>query len=1075
MKKFYIPLVILTLFSNYIYSVSASDPADWMPDANLRTAVRASLGLADNEALTQAKMLDLTELKAAGRGISNITGLEHATNATTLRLANNQISNLNSLSGLTSVTKLRLQNNDITSCTALSGLTNLTELFLYSNQITNVTPLASLTNLVTLRLAGNQITDFSPLSGLSKLSDVDVTIPEPDTTSPGVSISVPSGVQNGAFSVTITFTETVSGFVQSDVSLSGSAASITSWSANSDDTVYTATITPTASGTVTVGVAANIATDAANNQNTAATSQTVTVDVDAPTVTIDVPSGVQNGAFSVTITFTEVVSGFGQSDLSLSGTASASITAWNATNNTTYTATITPTSSGSVTFSIAAGVATDTANNQNTAATSQSVTVTILDTTSPGVSAGASGPADWMPDANLRTTVRTSLGLADNEALTQAKMLDLTELKAAGRGISNITGLEHATNATTLRLANNQISNLNSLSGLTSVTKLRLQNNDITSCTALSGLTNLTELFLYSNQITNVTPLASLTNLVTLRLAGNQITDFSPLSGLSKLSDVDVTIPEPDTTSPGVSISVPSGVQNGAFSVTITFTETVSGFVQSDVSLSGSAASITSWSANSDDTVYTATITPTASGTVTVGVAANIATDAANNQNTAATSQTVTVDVDAPTVTIDVPSGVQNGAFSVTITFAETVSGFAQSDVSLSGSAASITSWSANSDNTVYTATITPTASGTVTIDVAANVATDAANNQNTAATSQSVIVTILDTTQPGVTISVATEHATMTTTTVSGSVDVNGPFKITITFTESVSNFEQSDILLERGRAEISNFSASDTKTYTADVTPELDEDNRYIRFVIPSGAATDAAGNPNREAEYGNAYIDMERPNVYITAPTSNVTTETFTVTIKFAEHSYWDAQEPFGFDQSDLSLINNTAGATVTGWSLGTDHITTATITVTQSGSVTFRVAEGIATDSANNNNTASLLKTVAVTHPNAAPSANGSVPDQTLLQPNYPNPFNPETWIPYHLANDSDVQISIYDINGALVRQLDLGYQQAGYYTNRSRAAYWDGRNEFGERVATGIYFYQLRADNMSLIRKMVILK
>ena len=102
----------------------------------------------------------------------------------------------------------------------------------------------------------------------------------PDTTAPGVSISVPSGTQNGAFSVTITFTEAVSDFVQADVSLTGSAASITSWSANSDDTVYTATITPTASGTVTIGVAANVATDAANNQNTAATSKNVTVSLD---------------------------------------------------------------------------------------------------------------------------------------------------------------------------------------------------------------------------------------------------------------------------------------------------------------------------------------------------------------------------------------------------------------------------------------------------------------------------------------------------------------------------------------------------------------------------------------------------------------------------------------------------------------------------------------------------------------------------------------------------------------------------------------------------------------------------
>ena len=98
-----------------------------------------------------------------------------------------------------------------------------------------------------------------------------------------------------------------------------------------------------------------------------------------------------------------------------------------------------------------------------------------------------------------------------------------------------------------------------------------------------------------------------------------------------------------------------------------------------------------------------------------------------------------------------------------------------------------------------------------------------------------------------------------------------------------------------------------------------------------------------------------------------------------------------------------------------------------------------------------------------------------PNKTRLLANYSNPFNPETWIPYHRANDTDVQISIYDINGVLARQLDLGHQRAGYYTGRSRAAYWDGRNEFGEWVATGIYFYQLRAGSESFMRKMVILK
>ena len=548
----------------------APDASTWMPDENLRTAVRNSLGLADNEDLTQARMLDLTVLKAAGRGISNLTGLEHASNATIVRLAGNQISNLSPLSGLTSLTKLRLQNNDITNCASLSKLTNLTQLFLNDNQITNVSPLSGLTNLVTLMLSGNPIADASPLSSLTNLNNVDITIPDPppedppppsDTTAPGTSISVPSGVQNSAFTATITFTETVSNFEQADVSLTGSAASITSWSANGSNTVYTATITPTTSGTVTISVAGGVATDTASNANTAATSQSVTIDVDRPTVTIGVPSGTQPGAFEATITFSETVSGFAQSDLSLSGSA-ASITAWSAnSDNTIYTATIAPTASGTVTVSVAANVATDGAGNTNTAATSKNVTVSV------------------------------------------------------------------------------------------------------------------------------------------------------------------------DTDAPGVSITAPLSVQNGAFSVTITFTEAVSGFTQSDLALSGTgSASITSWS-STGNTSYTATVTPTASGTVTLNVAAGVATDGANNRNTAATSQTVTVDIDKPTVTIAVPSGTQTGAFDATITFSETVSGFLGSDVSLTSSAASITRWSANNDNTVYTATITPTASGTVTVGVPANVATDGAGN----------------------------------------------------------------------------------------------------------------------------------------------------------------------------------------------------------------------------------------------------------------------------------------------------------------------------------------------------------
>ena len=97
------------------------------------------------------------------------------------------------------------------------------------------------------------------------------------------------------------------------------------------------------------------------------------------------------------------------------------------------------------------------------------------------------------------------------------------------------------------------------------------------------------------------------------------------------------------------------------------------------------------------------------------------------------------------------------------------------------------------------------------------------------------------------------------------------------------------------------------------------------------------------------------------------------------------------------------------------------------------------------------------------------------DQTRLLQNYPNPFNPETWIPFELESASPVTINIYDQQGQQVRQLDVGYKVAGPHHSHQDAAYWDGRNSWGEYVASGIYFYRIETDNNKETRKMVILK
>ena len=99
----------------------------------------------------------------------------------------------------------------------------------------------------------------------------------------------------------------------------------------------------------------------------------------------------------------------------------------------------------------------------------------------------------------------------------------------------------------------------------------------------------------------------------------------------------------------------------------------------------------------------------------------------------------------------------------------------------------------------------------------------------------------------------------------------------------------------------------------------------------------------------------------------------------------------------------------------------------------------------------------------------------VPDQTQLLQNYPNPFNPETWIPFELAQDADVTITIYNVTGRQVRRIDSGYQLAGKYFNRDQAIYWNGRTEAGEDVSSGTYFYQLHAGDYQATRKMVIRK
>jgi hypothetical protein len=98
-----------------------------------------------------------------------------------------------------------------------------------------------------------------------------------------------------------------------------------------------------------------------------------------------------------------------------------------------------------------------------------------------------------------------------------------------------------------------------------------------------------------------------------------------------------------------------------------------------------------------------------------------------------------------------------------------------------------------------------------------------------------------------------------------------------------------------------------------------------------------------------------------------------------------------------------------------------------------------------------------------------------PELSALLQNYPNPFNPETWIPYQLHESGEVVIRIHNVTGELVRELRLGYKSAGQYMTQDRSAYWDGRNEAGERVSSGVYFYNIQAGDYNATMKMIVKK
>ena len=813
-----------------------------------------------------------------------------------------------------------------------------------------------------------------------------------EAAAPTVTITPPSGTQTAAFDVTITFSEDVTGFEKGDIGLTNGASVMDL--TGSDDS-YTATIKSKVTGDITISVGANVATNTGGEGNTAATNQTVSVDL-PHSIMIMGPSGDEdrNAAFDITVMFTESVGAFVAGDITLTPSTMATVGTPSG-SAPTYTVTITPAANqdGTLSIQIAANAVQDSSSvNYGTASNTVTVDIdnvrpTVSSITGPSttqngdfavtitfneevddfdagdltVSGGASAPSSWTTGADGSTSFTgtidisgvstgnsNSVGIsvgsnvaedaAGNGNAASASTVDLTvtvDNKKPTPTLGSVTGTKNADFTVSITF-DESVSNF--------------AKSDI-SFSAQSGTAGGTAKSLTGSGMTysaTITPSGTGTLRISVP-AGAADDGAGNTSNASAHVDVSV-----DTEAPTPTITVPMTPQNGAFDATIDFGETVTGFVKADVTVGGTATHTVGALSGGTNGSYTLRITPTTSGTITIDVAANVATDGGSNSNNAATQATVTIDKDPPMPTITAPTTDQKDAFDVTIDFGEDVTGFVVGDLTVAG-ATKASNWkSIDAGPQTYTITLTPTAAagteGTVTIDVNANVAMDAATNNNTAATQASVSI---DKKRPTVMITGAP------------TAEQKSAFDLTITFNEDVTGFAADDLTVT-GEATVTTVAAVGTSktNYTATITPNAAKEGD-VTVKVNANAATDEAGNGNIvSAATGNIHIDTIVPTVSVSGFPTAEQNAAYDLTVTFSE-----VVNGFAVP-ADLTLgLTREAGATpiaAAALKSGSDGDAVYTVTITPNaagteGDVTVTVDANSVQDFALNNNTASTETT------------------------------------------------------------------------------------------------------------------
>ena len=646
-----------------------------------------------------------------------------------------------------------------------------------------------------------------------------------------------------------------------------------------------------------------------------------------------------------------------------------------------------------------------------------SFTITAVDASSPVT----------IRDANLRAKIVETLDKSSGVQLTAGDMLALTRLEAPNINIKDLTGLEHAHNLTTLNLGgeyisgegtmnSNTISNFSPLNRLPQLTVLNLSFSSLTDVSFLSRLTQLSNLQLWNNSISDVSFLAGLTQLTSLNLDNNTVSDVSFLVGLTQLKNLSLR------SNPISDISVLAGL-----------TQLESLYLNGpDISNISALSELTQltllgiWGASVSDISALSGLTQLRTLYLDNNAIANVKPLAELTQlKTLRLSGNAIADVSALSGLTQVGQLILSrnmiSDVSPLMELPQLVGPESWRGLYLERNPLSYAS--------IHTHIPTMRAKGikvtfnNVPHPALLKISGDAQEDASGTALATPFVVEAVDARgkpMQGVPVTFAITAGSGRLSATTSTTDATGKARTTLTLGRNPGK---------------------QTVTATAkEITPSV------LTFTAI------AMGGPVRIAEDVNGDGVVNIQDLVLVSSSFGQTGENSA-----------DVNGDGTVNISDLVLVAGAFGeGAAAAPALHLSHL--AGLTAAEVQDLLTQARQMALTDPAYLRGIAVLEQLLALL-----------LPKETALLPNYPNPFNPETWIPYQLSKPSEVTLHIYAVNGSLVRTLVLGYQAVGMYHSKSRAAYWDGRNEVGESVASGVYFYTLTAGDFIATRKMLIRK